>query len=80
MQQDPTKAECDGSTRGCELPNGTILAGLKPWDDYKPDPCTFCTCGDDFKMACAVAGCARPPCDNPVVPEGECCPQCTRKC
>ncbi|XP_078655694.1 kielin/chordin-like protein [Branchiostoma floridae x Branchiostoma belcheri] len=44
---------------------------------YQPNPCTFCSCPyAGATPSCAVMDCAPPPCENYVVPPGECCPVC----
>ena len=42
---------------------------------WQPDPCTHCICIDG-KTKCEAQSCAPPPCNNYVVPVGECCPVC----
>ena len=43
--------------------------------NWKPDPCTFCSCVNG-RPRCFIVDCAPPPCSNFEVPPGQCCPVC----
>ncbi|XP_053260630.1 kielin/chordin-like protein [Podarcis raffonei] len=43
------------------------------------DPCNQCQCSAGT-VTCLPAPCPAVPCQNPVVPPGQCCPKCTGAC
>ncbi|KAK3802165.1 hypothetical protein RRG08_050051 [Elysia crispata] len=47
-----------------------------PGEKFSPDPCTFCECDDSGQHVCAKAGCAPPPCVDPVSRPDKCCAFC----
>nr|CAB3263131.1 uncharacterized protein LOC104265438 [Phallusia mammillata] len=42
-------------------------------------PCQLCSC-ESGSVTCTTQRCRRAPCENAVVPNGECCPSCPTEC
>lgn len=59
-------------TKGCTF-NGRVLY---LHETVQISPCETCQCSDDGKLQCSVADCTPPPCVDPVLEEGQCCPIC----
>ncbi|XP_033628595.1 kielin/chordin-like protein [Asterias rubens] len=68
--------QCTGQG-GCVYEDMSFNSG----DFFTPmaNPCLRCSCLDS-KVRCNPIACSRPPCDNPVLLLGACCPECTDKC
>ena len=43
--------------------------------------CCYCWCISETKALCEmIVKCSKPTCENPVTPEGVCCPLCPGRC
>ncbi|XP_038068738.1 zonadhesin-like isoform X3 [Patiria miniata] len=64
--------QCQGdSKRACEV-NGLKYSDGQQW---RRGNCESCRC-EQGQVSCTVKECPIATCENPVLPEGECCPKC----
>ncbi len=57
---------------GC---NDSVGIFYNEGSSWNIDDCTFCSCFNG-EILCAIAGCAMPPCEDPIYIDGQCCPIC----
>jgi len=60
------------NSTGCTDSDGIFYNEGSSWNI---DDCTFCSCFNG-EILCAIAGCAMPPCEDPIYIDGQCCPIC----
>ncbi|XP_038047824.1 kielin/chordin-like protein isoform X2 [Patiria miniata] len=74
--EDECCPRCTGEG-GCVYEDMAFNSG----DFFTPmaNPCLRCSCLDS-KVRCNPIACTQPPCDNPILLLGACCPECTDKC
>ncbi|XP_071811068.1 uncharacterized protein [Apostichopus japonicus] len=54
---------------------GKTYSAHEQWRYLADEPCVTCRCARG-ETTCGIINCPSPPCNNPVIPQGECCPQC----
>ena len=73
----------DASTVACTLDDASYSVGSR---DIAKSPCERCRClpatlySSASGLVCHVTRCPVPDCDNPSIPDGQCCPRCGDLC